>query len=40
VSKKHIQKHVDEFVFRYNNRDEPAEMFNRVLAQISNPTKQ
>ena len=37
VSKKHIQKYVDEFVFRYNNRDEPAEMFNRVLAQISKP---
>lgn len=37
VSKKHIQKYVDEFVFRYNNRDEPAEMFNRVLKQISKP---
>lgn len=37
VSKKHIQKYVDEFVFRYNNRDEPADMFNRVLAQISKP---
>ncbi len=37
VSKKHIQKYVDEFVFRYNNRDQPADMFNRVLAQISKP---
>lgn len=37
VSKKHIQKYVDEFVFRYNNRDQPAEMFQRVLAQISKP---
>jgi transposase-like protein len=39
VSKKHIQKYVDEFVFRYNNRDEPAEMFNRVLKQISKPVE-
>jgi transposase len=38
VSKKHMQKYVDEFVFRYNNRDQPAEMFQRVLAQISKPT--
>jgi transposase-like protein len=38
VSRKHLQKYVDEFAFRYNNRDEPAEMFGRVLAQISKPT--
>ncbi len=39
VSKKHMQKYVDEFVFRYNNRDQPADMFNRVLAQISKPAE-
>jgi hypothetical protein len=26
---------VDEFAFRYNNREAPAEMFHRMLAQIS-----
>lgn len=35
VSKQHLQKYVDEFACRYNNRHEPAEMFRRVLAQIS-----
>ncbi len=35
VSKQHMQKYVDEFAFRYNNRHAPAEMFNRLLAQIS-----
>ncbi|MBX3661008.1 MAG: IS1595 family transposase [Burkholderiales bacterium] len=38
VSKKHLQKYVDEFAFRYNNRKEPAVMFERMLAQVSNPT--
>jgi transposase-like protein len=37
VSKKHMQKYVDEFAFRYNNRHTPAEMFARMLAQVSNP---
>ncbi len=37
VSKQHMQKYVDEFAFRYNNRHAPAEMFQRVLAQISQP---
>jgi len=37
VSKKHLQKYVDEFAFRYNNRHEPADMFARMLNQISNP---
>jgi len=35
VSRKHLQKYVDEFAFRYNNRHAPAEMFNRMLAQVS-----
>jgi transposase len=35
VSKQHLQRYVDEFSFRYNNRDEPAEMFSRLLKQIS-----
>jgi transposase-like protein len=37
VSKQHLQKYVNEFAFRYNNRSEPAEMFHRMLKQISNP---
>jgi transposase len=37
VSPQHLQKYVDEFACRYNNRHEPAEMFQRVLAQISQP---
>ena len=34
VSGKHLQKYVDEFTFRYNNRQEPADMFQRMLNQI------
>jgi len=40
VSRKHLQRYVDEFVFRYNNRQEPAVMFARMLAQISKPTSE
>ena len=35
VSKKHLQKYVDEFAFRYNNRKEPADMFARMLNQVA-----
>ncbi len=35
VSKKHLQRYVDEFAFRYNNREAPADMFHRILKQIS-----
>jgi transposase len=38
VSPQHLQKYVNEFGYRYNNRHEPAEMFRRMLAQISQPT--
>jgi transposase-like protein len=38
VSRKHMQKYVNEFAFRYNNRHQPAEMFARLLAQVSMPT--
>ena len=39
VSKKHLQKYVGEFQYRYNNRQAPTEMFDRMLAQISMPTE-
>jgi hypothetical protein len=38
VSRKHLQRYVDEFAFRYNNRHEPAEMFRWMLAQVSKGT--
>lgn len=38
VSRKHLQKYVNEFAFRYNNRKESAEMFRLMLNQISKPT--
>jgi transposase len=39
ISKKHAQKYVDEFAFRYNNRHTPADMFARMLKQVSSPNK-
>lgn len=35
VSPQHLQKYVGEFSFRYNNRHEPAAMFDRLVRQIS-----
>ena len=35
VSRKHLQRYVSEFAFRYNNREAPAEMFNRLVKQVS-----
>ena len=35
VSRKHLQKYVDEFSFRYNFRHEPAKMFQRLVGQVS-----
>jgi transposase len=37
VSRKHLQKYVDEFGFRYNTRHEPGAMFKRMLDQVSKP---
>lgn len=35
VSTKWMQNYVDEFSFRYNNRQAPADMFQRMLAHIA-----
>lgn len=35
VSRHHLQNYVDEFNFRYNNRHDPADMFARMLNQVS-----
>jgi len=37
VSRKHLQKYVNEFAFRYNNRKEPAKMFNCLMAALLLP---
>jgi transposase len=34
ISEKYIQFYVDECSFRYNNRFEPEQMFNQILASI------
>lgn len=35
VSPGYLQAYVNEFAFRFNNRHEPAQMFGRLLNQIS-----
>ncbi len=35
VSPNRLQAYVNEFAVRFNNRDEPARMFGRLLNQIS-----
>lgn len=35
VSRKHLNKYVEEFSFRYNNRKDPAGMFETLLSHIS-----
>ena len=37
VSPKHLGKYVNEFGFRFDNRHEPAMMFQKMLKQVSNP---
>lgn len=38
VSPQHTQKYLGEFTFRFDNRHAPADMFNRMLKQISKPS--
>ncbi len=35
VSKKHLQKYVDEFTFRYNNRKSNGQMFDILLQRVA-----
>jgi transposase len=35
VSPKYLQAYVNEFAFRFNKRQEPAQMFQRLLKQVS-----
>jgi transposase-like protein len=34
VSSRHLQSYLDEYAFRYNNRDAPAGMFSAFLSRI------
>ncbi len=38
ISRKWTQNYVDEWAFRYNNREEPADQFSKMLAQITQPS--
>ena len=33
VSKKHLQGYLNEYAWRYNHRDDPVAMFERLLAR-------
>ena len=35
VSQQHLPKYIGEFSFRYNNRDDPAAMFDRLVRLVS-----
>lgn len=35
MGKHHLQKYVNEFAFRFNNRDNAADIFRRLVAQVS-----
>jgi hypothetical protein len=34
VSRKHLNKYIDEFAFRYNHRHQPTSMFDAALASL------
>lgn len=37
VSKKHLQKYLSEFEYRYNTRSNPAQMFPELISSFANP---
>lgn len=39
VSAKHLQKYVGEFAFRFDNRKQPASMFESALSSMSQPQR-
>lgn len=40
VSKKHLQKYIGEFIFRYNLRKDPTSMFDWMLWNLSRPEQE